>query len=100
MKKGASTLILVLAGALFAGGLFELFKLRFEAGDVYPPYSSLRSDPLGASALYESLAKLPGIKVDRDFRMTDELPDGKNTVYVQLAGRREDWEELPEKSFK
>lgn len=41
--------------AVFAYGLTRLMVLRFEAGDVYPPYSSLRSDPLGTRALYESL---------------------------------------------
>ena len=34
-------------------GLLHLFALRFAQGDVYPPYSSLRSDPLGKKALYE-----------------------------------------------
>ena len=34
--------------------------LRFESGDVYPVYSSLRSDPLGTRAFYDSLEDLEG----------------------------------------
>ena len=41
MNKGAAILMVLLA-LLFSAGLMHLFNLRFEAGDVYPPYSSLR----------------------------------------------------------
>ena len=50
--------LLIAAAGLAAIGL--LFELRFAAGDVYPRYSSLRSDPVGVRALYDSLARLPG----------------------------------------
>jgi hypothetical protein len=51
----------------FTAGLIRLFVLRFEAGDVYPPYSTLRSDPLGARALYDSLHNLDAVSVRRNF---------------------------------
>jgi len=89
-------LILVLAGALFAGGLFELFKLRFEAGDIYPPYSSLRSDPLGTMALFESLSRMPGVSLVRDFNSNNNLPPGRGTTYLHLAGTREEWAWIPD----
>jgi len=57
----------VLAG-LFGYGLFHLFISRFETGDIYPAYSSLRSDPLGTKALYESLDRLPVPLVMRSFQ--------------------------------
>ena len=60
MKRYFPIVILLGCAAAFAFGIFRLFEFRFEAGDVYPPYSSLRSDPLGAMALYESLEKIPG----------------------------------------
>ena len=53
---------------LFLIGAARLFWLRFDAGDLYPPYSSLRSDPLGVEVLYESLAALEGQFVHRNFR--------------------------------
>jgi hypothetical protein len=79
--------ILVACAAALAFGLLQLFQLRFEAGDVYPAYSSLRADPLGTMALYESLQKMPGVSVRRDFSASDSLPEEPNTVYLHLAGR-------------
>jgi len=58
----------LLLSALFAAGLARLFMLRFEKGDVYPPYSTLRTDPLGAKAYYDSLAEIPGLDVRRNYR--------------------------------
>ena len=56
-------------------GLAQLFVLRFEAGDVYPPYSSLRTDPLGAKALHDSLASLGSLAVGRNHRPLEKLGD-------------------------
>lgn len=58
-------------------GFLRLFQLRFEAGDVYPPYSSLRADPLGTRALYESLARLPEVTVARNYRPLAQLEAGE-----------------------
>ncbi len=59
----------LLAGlAAFGAGVVHLFHLRFDAGDVYPPYSTLRSDPLGAKVFYESLQSLPGLSAERSLR--------------------------------
>ena len=46
----------------------RLFELRFDVGDVYPPYSTLRSDPLGAKAFYASLETLPGLHAERSLQ--------------------------------
>jgi hypothetical protein len=46
--------------------VLQLFEVRFARGDVYPAYSSLRTDPLGAKAFYESLAALDGLTVTRN----------------------------------
>src|SRR5678816_55438 len=60
-------IVTVLAGA-FIYGIVHLFFLRFESGDVYPEYSSLRADPLGAKGLYDALREFPGLEVRRNFR--------------------------------
>src|SRR5262245_18947335 len=62
---GACAVLLV---AVFLIGIVELFLLRFAAGDVYPPYSSLRADPYGTRALYESLERIPGAIVVRHLK--------------------------------
>jgi hypothetical protein len=66
---------IVLLAAAFLAGVIYLFGIEFAAGEVYPEYSSLRTDPSGARLLYDSLARLPGITVGRN--------------YVPLAGLRE-----------
>jgi hypothetical protein len=95
MNKRLGLLVLLLCVGLFLGGLTELFLLRFEAGDVYSPYSSLRADPLGTRALYESLEKMPGLSVQRDFNSEGRLPEGQKTTYLHLAAERSDWLLMP-----
>lgn len=71
--SGVVALMIALACGLLVG-LWKLYDLRFNAGDIYPPYSSLRSDPLGARALYESLRGIPGLSIDRNYREFASLP--------------------------
>jgi hypothetical protein len=96
MKRQLPILILLACAALFAAGVVQLFELRFAAGDVYPAYSSLRADPLGTMALYESLQKIPGITVGRDFGAANRLPDEPGTVYLHLAAEAHDWDSVPD----
>lgn len=96
MKRSLAPLLLVLCVVAFIGALYVLFKLRFEVGDVYAPYSSLRSDPLGSMAFYESLQKLPGITVRRDMAATNRLPEGDNTTYLHLSSEYRQWRTMPE----
>jgi Domain of unknown function (DUF4350) len=68
---------------LFAVGLTQLFLLRFEAGDVYPAYSSLRTDPLGTRVLFESLNRLAAHSARRNFRPPDQIVlTGQTTLLV------------------
>jgi hypothetical protein len=92
--------LLLLGVVAFALGLTELFRLRFESGDVYPPYSSLRADPLGTRAFHDSLSRLPGMTVERDISSANRLPDGRNTVYLHLAGEVDDWRLVSGQLFK
>jgi hypothetical protein len=89
--KRAPLIILFICAVGFAFGLFQLFKLRFELGDVYPEYSSLRSDPLGTMALCESLEKIPGLSVRRDYTTANRLPEEPLTAYLHLAAHSDDW---------
>jgi hypothetical protein len=100
MNRNFSLILLLACLIGFALGIVELFKLRFETGDVYPEYSSLRNDPLGASAFYESLGRLPGMSADRDFSVNGELPAGSGIAYLHLAGDSGDWKALTEETFK
>lgn len=73
-------LALLLAGGLVYAAV-RLFDLQFAAGEVYPEYSTLRTDPKGARLLYDSLAALPGVTVERNYRALEFLPDGV-TVFL------------------
>lgn len=99
MKQARQILLLILLAGAFAFGVWKLFALRFEKGDVYPAYSSLRSDPLGTMVLFESLDRLPNIEPRRDFTAQNRLPDGRQTAYLHLAARSYDWTRLDEKLF-
>lgn len=94
MKRHFPWALLLACGVILGGTLYLLLRDRFESGDVYPPSSSLRSDPLGTMVFYESLQSLPGVKVERDHRPTNQLPKGGRTVYLHLAARSWDWEWL------
>ena len=68
MRKGRlfPALFLLIVAALFVYGMVEILILRFEKGDVYPPYSSYRPDPLGTKAFYEGLGLLQGVEAVRN----------------------------------
>ncbi len=95
MKNCFPLLFLLGCAAALTFGLVRLFQLRFEAGDVYPAYSTLRSDPVGAMAFYESLGKIPGLSTHRDFTTQNLLPEEPHTVYLQLAAPDYDWDWVP-----
>ena len=71
----------------FILGIVKLFLLRFEAGDVYPEYSSLRSDPLGSRAFYSSLQNMNDTRVNRNYLALRNLKFEDHTAlfYVGLA---------------
>lgn len=75
MNRGATILLLAVVAILLTA-FGWLLSLRFARGDTYPPHSSLRPDPLGTKALYESLDRLPGYTVGRNHRQPAfaELP--------------------------
>lgn len=79
----------LLAAALVAGVVL-LFSLRFSAGDVYPIYSSLRSDPLGTRGLFESLDSLELINAVQNYKNPRYLANQKPST-IFLAGVKNPW---------
>ncbi len=77
--RGSNRILIVFSVLLAAACLAQLgrvFLLRFEYGDVYSPYSTYRADPMGMRALYEAVAALPGISIERQITPLEvvELP--------------------------
>jgi len=94
--------LVVLAAAglvVFTAGLVRLMLLRFEAGDVYPPYSSLRTDPLGTKALYQALDELPGVRASRNHVPLRRLPEDGAGKALLLLGRAEGEPRPEEQAF-
>jgi hypothetical protein len=85
MKSKAALLTILLSiliGAGFTATVLYLFDVQFASGDVYPEYSSLRTDAKGAKLLLESLARIPGLSVERSFLPLAFLPEDRATVLL------------------
>lgn len=67
MSRARGWMVLGMVAVLFVTGLVLLSWLRFAQGDVYPRYSSLRPDPAGTRLLHDTLADVPGLKVERNY---------------------------------
>jgi hypothetical protein len=81
VKSRALWLLLPVAAG-FVWGALQLFGVEFATGAVYPPYSSLRADPDGARLLYESLARMPGLTVTRNYLPLELLQSSGATVLL------------------
>ena len=99
MRRHGARLVLVLALAALVGGLAILFRLRLAQGDVFPPYSSLRADPLGTRALHDALAQVPGLRVERWFKPFADLEPAppRTIVYAGLWARG--WTQVRREDF-
>jgi hypothetical protein len=99
MKRSTHPILLLALLALlgFGWGLWQLFSIRFEAGDVYPPYSSLRADPLGTKALHDSFAALGTLRVGRNYLPLEKLGEPGDATVFWLGG---DYNSTPEEDWR
>jgi hypothetical protein len=77
--------LLPLIGIGLVYGVYELLALRLERGDVYPPYSSLRTDPLGTKALYDGLSGVKGLSVTRNYEPVEKIERASETTLFDLG---------------
>lgn len=100
MHKGKlfPALFLLMVTALFIYGVTHLLILRFEKGDVYPPYSSYRSDPLGAKAFYEGLGLLPGMEAVRNIEPLQKAPGLSETTLFLFGLEASRFSAMPQAS--
>jgi hypothetical protein len=81
----------LLCGA-FLWGVVILFDRQFAAGELYPRFSTMRTDRLGAKLVYDSLGQLPGITVERNLLPVEFLPrDGSALVLLGLSPMQVNW---------
>ena len=81
MKSPWHALIWLIAAG-FLWGVLHLFGLQFTEGDVYPEYSSLRSDPVGVKLLFDSLARIPGLTLSRNYLPLDGMSAAGTTLIL------------------
>jgi len=80
MRKAAPFLLI---GAFFAL-LLPRISQSIAQGDVYPEWSTMRSDPLGAKVLYLALQRSGRAQVERNYEALDEVRP-KRAQYVLLG---------------
>ncbi len=95
-RNGAAWSIVFLV-VLFLAGAWETIIAPLAPGDVYPPYSSLRADPLGAKALFESLSEQPGLDVARLYKARPPLD--RATTLLLLGVNSVGWSASPKDVF-
>jgi len=98
-KRFSVPLLLIVTG-LFFYGMTKLLILRFEKGDVYPPYSSFRSDPLGAKAFFEALRLLPGIETMRNIEPLRNASGLSESTFLLFGLRKYHFSEMEQDSAK
>lgn len=97
-RRGQWLALFAVAGAILLG-IVTLFRLRLARGDGYPVYSTLRSDPLGARALYESLQALPELRVARSLKPLENYRTAAPVTLI-LAGMDEAaWKDMTPGAF-
>jgi len=66
---------LLLAGIAVLGtmAISKMLADRFDTGDEYPEYSTMRTDPLGTRAILEAIDLLPGVEAVRNFDSLHKL---------------------------
>src|SRR5580704_11656249 len=78
--RNFGTLSLCFLVAVFAIGLFQIFRIRLVAGDLYPEWSSLRSDPDGTRVLFDSLAATGRVVTVRRYKPLEQSPERSATI--------------------
>jgi hypothetical protein len=77
--------VAALGMAAVAGGVGAI-ALRLGMGGGHPPYSTFRTDPLGASVLREAFASLPGVVVEQNVEHVDRLAEAGAGTTLVVAG--------------
>lgn len=90
MKPPSRRLTPILGFAVLLLAVVTVFvtvlERRFASGDIYPLYSTERSDPLGASALFDSFDALPGYEVTRNHRNLQAIDTLDHRSALWLCG--------------
>ncbi|NNE92274.1 MAG: hypothetical protein HKN23_11555 [Verrucomicrobiales bacterium] len=76
----------LLLAVVLGYGFFRVMEIRFSGGEIYPHYSTQRSDPLGAQALFDSFLNLEGFEVSRNFELLTQIKELDQDTALVLLG--------------
>lgn len=85
---------------IFCIGITQLFLERFSMGDTYPPYSSLRADPLGTKVLFEALEGQRWISAERNYSPMYRMEKNPDATYFLLGSTPLNPKNAEAKSFE
>jgi hypothetical protein len=86
MKTARAVVVALLLAAGFTWGVLHILGAQLSTGDLYPEYSSLRSDPKGCKLLFDTLSRIPGISVGRNYAPLDYLNETPAAVLLLGLG--------------
>ncbi len=84
MRRNPAIALIFLVGVLAASAwcLSAVIGMRFATGEVYPPGSTQRTDPMGVKALFEAVDRLPDTTAERNFRALAKLQGAAGQTLV------------------
>lgn len=85
--------------AVLVAGMVLLFRLRLGRGDLFPVYSTLRADPLGARGLHDGLAQVPGLRVERRLKPVKTLEATPPRTIVMAGLTMQEWRRFELEDF-
>lgn len=84
-RSTAFHLALLIVVFCATGWMFmTLINRRFSSGEIYPHYSSMRTDPLGAKAFYEALDNAGTWDCERNYKDIEKLEGGADRTLLLL----------------
>jgi hypothetical protein len=92
--------LLVVVVIAFSAGIINLFHMRFKSGDIYPAYSSLRSDPLGTKILFEGLRSIQRVSADRNYTPLHNMRAFPDASYFILGMKKNAFNNIREKEIE
>jgi len=78
-----SLLILIVTGFIY--GIYQLFIYRFQKGDIFQEYSTLRSDEQGSKAYLETLRLFDDIEIEQNLLPLNQLKEKANTTFIFIG---------------
>lgn len=88
-RNPAITVGMLVAVAIATVWCFSvMISRRFAGGEVYPPCSTQRTDPLGAKVLYEAIDRLAETSCERNFKRLAKLSDVSGSGESLIAASR------------